>query len=194
MSFEHMTFEHLWSLACQESRRLGQQPHSVFGNIGLRLEPPKSPWQYYCTPRNVRTFASTGRDGVHYSLLACQELTYSPVVMTVPMNFDNNNMIVGETLHEFLCLGSRVGYAALEVLTALDGDFSALKSPVYASFLSVAQAEKLRTLSETFSLYPSVGSSGALERRMAQLQALYLDYVQLGEKSLIPTRAVAAGR
>ncbi|MEM6598115.1 MAG: hypothetical protein AAF635_08095 [Cyanobacteria bacterium P01_C01_bin.69] len=189
-SFEYTTFNHLWQIACQEAQNSGLSPRSVFGSIGLRLEPPKAPWRYYCTPKNVRTFASTGQDGVHYSLLTCSELLYSPVVMTVPMDFDNNNIIVGETLHEFLCLGSRAGYGSLESLTSLEADFSALKSHAYLPSLSAMQTRHLRTLSEAFSLYPYVN----LERRMAQLQAMYLDYLQLGERALVPTAAFSAGR
>lgn len=37
-----------------------------------------------------------------------------PVVMTVPMEWDSPNHVVGESLQEFLALGSARGYFALE--------------------------------------------------------------------------------
>ena len=190
--FEPVTFDRLWAVAGREALRLGRSPRSVFEGIGLNLEPPVAPWQYYCTPKNVRTFASTGRDGVHYSLLNSwrtgPQLLDSPVVMTVPMNFANNNIIVGETLHEFLCLGCRVGYAGLESLASVGGDLSRVKAQGYSRSLSALQVEQLRRLSGAFSLYPFVN----LERRMARLQAMYLEGLQLGEMELIP--AVATRR
>jgi hypothetical protein len=36
--------------------------------------------------------------------------------MTVPMQFDHPNHVVGTTLHQFLCLGCRTGYFSLEQL------------------------------------------------------------------------------
>ena len=37
----------------------------------------------------------------------------SPVVVTIPMAFDEPNYIVGESLYDFLCLGCRHGYASI---------------------------------------------------------------------------------
>ncbi len=42
------------------------------------------------------------------------------MVMTVPANYGEENLIVGSSLYEFLCLGSRTGYFLLEGLTYSD--------------------------------------------------------------------------
>jgi hypothetical protein len=73
---------------------------------------------YLQAPRNSLSFASTGGDGVHFSLLALDDTAMAswPVVMTVPMNFDEENLIVGADLREFLGLGLRHGYVELDQL------------------------------------------------------------------------------
>lgn len=69
----------------------------------------------FCTPINCRIFGWTGGNGVHFSLLARGFLITleSPVVMTLP-SCSGLSLIVGETLFDFLCLGLRRGYVALE--------------------------------------------------------------------------------
>jgi len=116
------TLERLWNLADTEAERTNVKPASVFEPIGLILVRPLQNMGYTSTPRNSSTFAHTGGDGVHYGLvhLEGKVSSDSPVVMTVPMNFDTENMIVGSSLHEFLCLGCEVGYFFLEQLTYED--------------------------------------------------------------------------
>lgn len=76
---------------------------------------------HWCTPTNVATFASTGGDGVHFSLVDLGDGIdeASPVVMTVPMAFGDDlrpSWIVGETLPDFLALGLHGGWFTLEQL------------------------------------------------------------------------------
>lgn len=52
---------------------------------------------------------------MHFSIAEI-EVTDSPIVITVPMNFDAPNMVVGNSLREFLALGMTVGYFSLEKL------------------------------------------------------------------------------
>jgi hypothetical protein len=77
---------------------------------------------------NSMTFAKTGGDGVHFSLLPLKgEISNpSPVVMTVPMNYGSENLIVGSDLQDFLCLGCDVGYNFLELLTYSDSKSDAI--------------------------------------------------------------------
>src|SRR5262249_62337819 len=90
-----------------------------FDAVGLMLE-RKLVGEYYdwCTPRNCWTFAHTGGNGVHFSLLerGGEVREDSPVVLTNPGGM-GHSCIVGEDLHAFLCLGVRRGYFALEQLT-----------------------------------------------------------------------------
>src|SRR6188474_787344 len=96
-----------------------QFPHEYLdvglGAIGLfLLDPPKNAG-YRQTPMNSVTFASIGVDGIHFgSVTDGDEFNpESPIVVTIPMAFDDPNYIVGETLHDFLCLGCFHGYSNL---------------------------------------------------------------------------------
>jgi hypothetical protein len=91
--------------------------HDVFDRCGLILEIPPKAGYYWCTPEKALTFATTGGDGVHYSHLSSDELPPGvvPVVMTVPANFnDELNVVLAESIDEFLGLGYHVGWFALE--------------------------------------------------------------------------------
>ena len=83
--------------------------------IGMILLREPMCWGYWCTPVNTITFATTGGDGVHYGLLAIDGVisNASPVIVTLPCA-RTCNIVVGETLHDFLRLGSKVGYFVLE--------------------------------------------------------------------------------
>ena len=75
--------------------------------------------RYDSSPINADIFATTGGDGVHYSILEISEKV-QPVVMTVPMNFGNSmkgyNWIIGENLNEFLAIGYYNGWFPIEQL------------------------------------------------------------------------------
>jgi hypothetical protein len=111
--------EKLWSIAEIEAKRIGSDLSFVFNPIGLILRRPIERESYETTPDNSLAFATTGGDGVHYSLMHVEGEAgdLSPVVMTVPMNFEQENLIVGSDMKEFLCLGCQVGYFFLEQLT-----------------------------------------------------------------------------
>lgn len=86
--------------------------------LGLTLlQPPERGW---CddTPKNGLIFAHTGGDSVHFCLLerAGRITDESPVVMVVPCHPERPRLVLGDTLLDFLAVGSVVGYAALEQL------------------------------------------------------------------------------
>jgi hypothetical protein len=112
------TLEKLWSIADKESEKMQRKFSLVFDPIGLILMRPLENIGYESTPINSLTFAHTGGDGVHYSLVTVEGNVSedSPVVMTVPMNHPKVNLVVGENLLEFLCLGEQLGYFFLEQL------------------------------------------------------------------------------
>jgi hypothetical protein len=88
------------------------------GCVGLILDDSLDDSRYWCTPTNCRTFASTGGNGVHFSLLVRDSIidVNCRVVVTIP---DNGGLtyFVGENLFDFLCLGKDRGYFALEQLS-----------------------------------------------------------------------------
>ncbi|HET9394735.1 MAG TPA: hypothetical protein VFO36_01665 [Nitrospiraceae bacterium] len=107
----------LWALAGSDPLDAKNDWNEAFEPVGLILFAPPRNAGYWCTPVNSLSFATTGGDGVHYSLLATEGgfTDLSPVVMTVPM-CDTPNVIVGGNLKEFLALGCRFGYFSLEQL------------------------------------------------------------------------------
>ena len=86
--------------------------------IGLiLLRPIERAW---CddTPKNGLIFATTGGDSVHFCLLEVSKKISdeSPVVMVVPCNSNAPRLVVGDTLRDFLALGSVIGFSLLEQL------------------------------------------------------------------------------
>ncbi|TWU19240.1 hypothetical protein [Allorhodopirellula heiligendammensis] len=94
------------------------------GAIGLFLNDPPKNAGYRCTPTNSLTIAGLGVDGIHVGCVTDSHVVdpMAPIVLTIPMAFESPNFIVGETLHDFLCLGCRNGYANLANLHLLFDD------------------------------------------------------------------------
>jgi hypothetical protein len=106
-----ITLNRLWHLARACAKQYNTIPEHIFGPIGLYLVHPDSFEVFYPTPQNATVFARTGGNGIHYSLLHINHVIdeISPVIMTIP--FANNpNVVVGESLTDFLCIGCKVGY------------------------------------------------------------------------------------
>lgn len=86
-------------------------------DIGLLFAAAPGASGYTQTPEGAVTFAWTGGDGVHFSVLAPAfgNVDDAPVVMTVPMARDANR-VVGANLVEFVGLGMAAGFFILEQL------------------------------------------------------------------------------
>ena len=130
---------------CDGLDSFGILPHS-------RLEH----WIYEQTPPNCVTFASTGGDGVHFSL-ACDaqhtQLT-GPVIMTVPMASEPNR-VVGRNLHQFLGLGLHSGYFVLEQLQYdLDATCAALDRREYEQYLGSQELAALDAIRKELDVRP----------------------------------------
>lgn len=135
---------------------------------GLTTNPP--------FPKNAHIFATTGGDGVHYSLLRLENSTSLvglPVLMTVPMAFQRPHWIVGANIHDFLCLGCRTGYFSLEGIAyddTRDKEFLGL-AQTYEPHQD--QVPILSALRDRFDLHPW----REIPTRIAGLQELYLPHV-----------------
>lgn len=154
-----------------------QEWNAYFDPIGLILYVPPKCGGYWCTPVNSLTFAATGCDGTHYGLLCLPERRRDeqPVVMTVPMS-DGANVVVGETLREFLALGCRVGYRNLEGLVyQRDETLATLERDEYDSEDSPDEIAMLRTLAATFGLRPWPNPKA----RLAELRLRYFSKLTL---------------
>lgn len=104
--------------ALQKFDATHQNDGATLSDVGLiLLRPPERNW---CddTPKNGHIFATTGGDSVHFCLLevAGRITEDSPVVMVVPCNSNAPHLVVGDTLRDFLSLGSTIGYFFLEQL------------------------------------------------------------------------------
>ena len=128
---------------------------AYFEPAGLILQIPER-LAYWCTPLNALTFARTGGDGTHYSLVRVPGIdpAQRPVVMTVPMS-DDPNVIVGENLRDFLALGCRFGYFGLEGLVHQRAQTIAeLARARYAEGAREQQLRLLQILETAFDLKP----------------------------------------
>ena len=120
-------------------------------NVGLLMTDELIEEWYDSSPLNCVAFATTGGDGVHFSVFNGIDIDKSPVIMTVPMNFGEENMVIARTLYDFLCLGSRFGFFYLEQLSY---NFDTTTQKIEASNLVEPPNSELRELTEIFSLEP----------------------------------------
>jgi hypothetical protein len=134
--------------------------------LGLFLTPALKPSGYDATPACCRTFAWTGGDGVHFSFADLGEMG-TPVVMTVPMNFDAPNMVIGSELRDFLALGLRTGYFMLEQLVY--NSEAALAQLTGGINQASAVRAALEDIRETFALVPWTD----VQTRLDTLQVKY---------------------
>lgn len=108
----------LWELSNGDPTVSDTATHA-FDDAGLIWIAPVRNFGSDVTPLNCVTFAATGGDSVHYSWLELpgRDADSAPIVMTVPCAGDGRqNIVVGESLRDFLNLGCRYGYFALEQL------------------------------------------------------------------------------
>jgi len=131
----------------------------VFEYVGLILERPDLPdvfGGYLNSPLNSATFASTGVDGTHFGVVYTEDAAATtPVVMTVAMQFDDPNHIVGASLPEFLALGFLVGFASLDSLAyehSRDELLDALQA--HRTLLDPPEALLLTAVADEFDLSP----------------------------------------
>jgi hypothetical protein len=118
LSVEHSMLEELRRIDAEAARRFPTRFDPGLGGVGLILSRDLSNGGYVETPMNSAAFAWTGCEGVHFSFVVRDGRVdeRSPVIVTIPMAFPSDNLVVGESLYEFLCLGVYRGYNALEQL------------------------------------------------------------------------------
>lgn len=165
----------LFKLAGNRGRADDWNDH--FDPIGLILQIPPKREDYWCTPLNALTFARTGGDGTHYSLVSLPKLPRSeqPIVMTVPMG-DTPNVIVGENLREFLALGCRFGYVALEHLVHQPTEtITVLKRRKYNEDATARDIRMLQLIERTFRLKPWTDP----RKRLAELKRRFYKKLEL---------------
>jgi hypothetical protein len=126
------SLEALWELADELGHDSVCDPLHVLEPVGLLLVRPLERWDSDCTPLNCLTFAQTGEDGTHFSLLQLEavDLASGPVVMTVPGASEECNLVVATDFNEFLAIGAIGGWFTLEQLAdSLDDALEGLATP-----------------------------------------------------------------
>ncbi|WP_254513197.1 hypothetical protein [Anatilimnocola floriformis] len=114
-------FDELWKLDGEIKQQFASKRNNGIEALGVTFRNPDQLTHggYSCTPTNTVAFASTGGDGVHFSFLVRDDRVgvNSPVVLTAPSNFGNENCILAENFRTFLRMGLRRGYFAMEQLS-----------------------------------------------------------------------------
>jgi hypothetical protein len=141
-------------------------------NVGFYMTDELIDEWYDSSPLNCLAFASTGGDGVHFSIFKGIDTDSSPVVMTVPMNFGEENLVIAQTLLEFLCLGCRFGFFDLEQLSY---NFESTTQKIEATNRTEAQNPELRELTEMFYLKPIKDVS----KYIRETNSKYFDQLEL---------------
>lgn len=170
---------------CAES--LGISEQEVFDTLGMEpIDPPEN-YGYGNTPKNSISITRTGGDGVHYGVVGDLNAD-SPVILTIPMAWEN--VIVGENLLEFLCLGCCTSYFWLEQLVydynwtvnliqqASDVYYGKMAASDYSdgTYLSIDDPV-FTALRRWFDLKPWQD----VDKRLKELQALYADKLVVEE-------------
>lgn len=181
-------FQDLVTLDAELAKRTPRPPNALStfdcSEVGLILRAEEGPLTYSLTPVNTDTFAYTGGNGVHFGFLGVENRSpeHYPVVMTVPMS-DLSNHVLGENLHEFLCLGCTYGYFALEQLAYDRGStIMAIQSGEHAC-KGDADREELKLLEELcarFNLAPWKN----VHQRLRELQRIWKPFIKLSEEGL----------
>ncbi len=103
--------EDFWKVDDLIKERWGKKYYNFVSYCGLSPIRPLETYDYFCTPKNSKTFATTQGNGVHFGIVDGSEA----IVMTVPMASENN-VIIAENLDEFFSIGYHVGWFGLEEL------------------------------------------------------------------------------
>ncbi|MBW3540321.1 MAG: hypothetical protein KY476_08625 [Planctomycetes bacterium] len=143
------TLARLYRIRDELSGGTGPQFEEPMSHLGLRLLQVVQRHLYWCTPVNAITFAGTGGDGTHFSLVEIDGVVseQSPVVMTIPTGGNELNRVVGGSLREFLALGLHCGYFVLDQISR-DSEFDRRLQ------LSEQQRRTLERLALEFALEP----------------------------------------
>ena len=119
-------------------------------SIGLIMTDELIKEWYDCSPLNCSAFATTGGDGVHFSVFTDKE-DLSPVVITVPMSFGEENLVIASSIYDFLCLGCRFGFFNLEQLAY---EFEQTTNEIESCNEQMPNSDVLIELSAAFNLKP----------------------------------------
>lgn len=182
------TLQALWKLAEARAKTSGSPPEAALERAGLLLHRDLAHGGYDSTPRNSVAFAGTGGDGVHFSFVLRDGLALedSPIVMTVPMHFDHENLVVGEDLRDFLAVGCCLSFFVLEQLTY---DRAAFLAAYVAGSDGYQPDDEQRALLARIQLAFGVRPPADLGAHLDALHERFAAWLEPGEPRPIDTEA-----
>jgi hypothetical protein len=111
-------WDRLRAFAAEARRKFPAKQCAGLDRIGLGVYQDLKPAGYWCIPANSLMFATNGAEANFGFLVTDDRIDdQTPVVLTCVGSGDQKNFIVGESLHDFLCLGFHRGYFPLEQLS-----------------------------------------------------------------------------
>ncbi|CAB4541502.1 unannotated protein [freshwater metagenome] len=168
----------LWRLTGADPFDPAADWNTMFESVGLILYALPRREEYWCTPINSITFATTGGDGVHFGwvTLPGRPVDDAPIVMTVPMAETTTSVIVGRDLREFLSLGCRFGYFTLD---ALVHDPAGTIDEIEANRVDPDRSDDERALLDLLTSEFGLAPWHDPARRMGELQVEYLKLLEI---------------
>ena len=166
------SLEKLWNLTGNNRADYQDSENQYFDPVGLNLLKDPICWEYWCTPTNTISFATTGGDGVHFGFLSDTDTPTdnSPIVMTLP-SADTSNIIIGENFKEFLSFGCRLGYFELEQIEYQPEIYIPfLDTHSYPEDMTKNEIDMLKTIEKEFELKP-------IKNHKSRLNELKLKYI-----------------
>jgi hypothetical protein len=112
------TWKKLLQAATKAKKRWRDGVEPGLDCLGLRIQSVMQVDEGFFNPANAIRFAHNGAEATFGFLVLAGEINdETPIVLTCVGSGKQRNFIVGESLHDFLCLGYHRGYFALESLS-----------------------------------------------------------------------------
>ena len=171
----------LWELTGVTREEYKDAYYGFFDPVGLILSKELA-WGggYWSTPVNTVSFGRTGGDGIHFSFLKEKDdiSNESPIVMTLP-SADTSNIIVGESLIDFLSLGCRAGYFELgQVEYRLKEHIPFMESKQYPPDYDDENINRLKLIEKGFDISPW----NEIIEKLAKLNEKYIGKLMYSEE------------
>ena len=172
VSIVHPLLGRLREVDAEAARTIPSGYDPGLGRVGLLFYGEPKWGGYWCSPVNGVAFATTGGDGVHFSLIAepgpggAPRVTErSPVVMTCPSDGAPSNVAVGDDLRDFLRFGLTRGYFGMQTLQ------------LYPAEGLRAYGDPAWDVTDERLLWNGLGTPSGVERATLDLLAARLDLV-----------------
>lgn len=166
-----------WEIVDGLEKEYGKELYKFIDYCGIEPIMPMKNIGYFCTPKNSKTFAATGGDGVHFGIvdLMLSRDNKQPIVMTVPMA-EINNVVIAENINEFFSLGINNGWFGLEQIV-----YDLEETIDYYSKLDSEITESEKRFLDRLKQKIEVQYIPLSKSRLNQLKELYFERLEIGD-------------